>query len=72
MHRHDTWARSLYHGKEVSKKEPCIWSDEFGVVIHRFNLGQQTCNCGEITIMKKETKGGWKREPIDDESKNGE
>jgi len=72
MLKHDTWARSLYHGKELDKKkEPCTWSEKFGVMIHRFALGQKTCNCGQVTVNKKETKGGWKREPID-ESKNGE
>lgn len=40
------------------KKEPekCDWSNEFGVTIHRFDIGSNICRCGKEKVEKKDEK----------------
>lgn len=53
---------SLYDNRKSEvDKEDCSWSEEFKIVIHRFDIGQYTCQCGKTIVKKKETSGGWKR-----------
>lgn len=37
---------------------PCQFSEEFGVTIHKFQLAQRTCLCGEIKIAEPEKLPG--------------
>ena len=55
------WAKSLYHRDFKDTIGPCTVDYILNKKIHKFNLGKRTCKCGEITIKKEVTHGGWKR-----------
>jgi hypothetical protein len=50
----------------VEKPKPkCEYDPKLQTVVHRFEIGLTTCNCGSMSIDKQKTFGGWRRLPND-------
>ena len=44
-----------------NKNDTCKYSAEYGVIIHKFDVGSATCKCGSEKAPKIEIKkGGWR------------
>lgn len=39
----------------------CEWSDELGVVVHRYPPGLRSCFCGWTTVPDPVSRWGWPR-----------
>jgi hypothetical protein len=66
----ESWAKSLHHPHpKKEEKEQCGWSDEYDVIVHRFDLNATVCRCGAMEVSKQEYSGGWRRQKVDPESK---
>lgn len=51
------------YSKKIKLVESCYWDDKLGIIVHRFDMGERTCHCAEVTVELKETHGGWRRIP---------
>lgn len=46
--------------KKEKEKEQCSWSEEYKIIIHRFDVSSAVCRCGKTRIKNnEEPKDRW-------------